>query len=738
MWEVVMRFRLYSRFVVIALVFAGAGISQELAVSNVQTASGSVYQVDNLSVGKNVYIDRDYTFSNVSVYGGQPYISTSNADPDVMNTSLDFLSFDINIQATVYVAYDNRVTIPSWLSGWTQTGNTLSSSLAFPQGASVYSKNFDAGTVVLGGNSSDQSMYIVIVAPGSGIKAPVPEFDRYMLLGFAESVTDAVLVNGTVEKHPEPLFGEDKPWEPRFDNVYASVVFDKSDSLYKCWYNPFIVDERTTSTPVDQRNPYDSPNYMGIQPYGRVIGLCYAYSEDGITWVKPELNLIEFEGSTANNIVMLEPHGVGVFLDEHETDPDKRFKAFFSSFDFVASSDMTVAFSADGIHWSDWVNASSIQSPGDTHNNAFWDPYTERYMGYTRWETQGGGRVVTFTQSDDFINWTQHYEVFGIYDDLYLQAHDMIVFPHGGIYIGLLGAMVFNEGTPEMYNVKQHVELTWSPDGENWTRINPGTPFIGNTPANGEPVYDETPFDWGTIFASRPVFLEDETRIYYGACNWYFFDWRRGYLALATIRPDRWAGYEPNGTGPAIVTTVPLKSLGSELCISADVANGGNVSVTLMDENDTVLAESDAVTDTVTDAVLTWKDGFSLSSVDRESIKLKFEFQNAEIYSFSFGDTAQVNVTAGNTEVPVPGHTLDLVRSSGRMLGINYSLRVPGDVRIRLFDMRGRCQAVLNEGRRQPGSYMASLNTSGFAAGAYTVHLKAGSLNFWKKVLICK
>jgi hypothetical protein len=123
----------------------------------------------------------------------------------------------------------------------------------------------------------------------------------------------------------------------------------------------------------------------------------------------------------------------------------------------------------------------------------------------------------------------------------------MVVFPKGGEYIGLLGAMVFQEGpgADEGDNVKQHMELTWSPDATTWHRIEPATPFIENTPGPEPPVYGEMPYDWECIFATAPVFLDNELRIYYGAWDWNFFDWRKGYLALATLRQDGWAGCEP-------------------------------------------------------------------------------------------------------------------------------------------------------------------------------------------------
>jgi hypothetical protein len=36
------------------------------------------------------------------------------------------------------------------------------------------------------------------------------------------------------------LFGEEKPWEARFDNLYANVLREPHTGLYRCWYSPFI------------------------------------------------------------------------------------------------------------------------------------------------------------------------------------------------------------------------------------------------------------------------------------------------------------------------------------------------------------------------------------------------------------------------------------------------------------------------------------------------------------------
>ncbi|HAK52279.1 MAG TPA: hypothetical protein DCM54_10320, partial [Gammaproteobacteria bacterium] len=80
--------------------------------------------------------------------------------------------------------------------------------------------------------------------------------DRHLLLDerIIEDVKNAELTVGTVKKHDaNPLFGEDKPWERRFDNLYANIIYDEEDQLYKCWYSPFIVSQTTVGMTRQQR-----------------------------------------------------------------------------------------------------------------------------------------------------------------------------------------------------------------------------------------------------------------------------------------------------------------------------------------------------------------------------------------------------------------------------------------------------------------------------------------------------
>jgi hypothetical protein len=115
-----------------------------------------------------------------------------------------------------------------------------------------------------------------------------------------------VLAPSLVKYHGNPLFGQDKPWEPRIDNGYPNVVYQpgKGDKTWQLWYDCFL-DIKTS-------------------PW--VEGTLYAQSADGIKWEKPDLGLVKFDGSSKNNIVFENSGGVGVMRDIYTKDESERYK----------------------------------------------------------------------------------------------------------------------------------------------------------------------------------------------------------------------------------------------------------------------------------------------------------------------------------------------------------------------------------------------------------------------------
>jgi len=455
------------------------------------------------------------------------------------------------------------------------------------------------------------------------------ERDRYLLLDsrIIENAENAKLTIGKVQKHAaNPLFEEDKPWEKRFDNLYANVIYDKQEKIYKCWYSPFVVDSSSKGMTLEQRKEV---KYRA--PHNREMAICYATSKDEITWVKPELGLVEFEGNKANNILWRGsgtpskdekelwggPHGSGIFKDLREPDPNRRYKAF------LKHGILSVAFSPDGIHWDPAITCPEADSAGDTHNNAFWAPTLGKYVGITREWGEPFGRQVARTSSEDFVNWSKCKIVLEGLDERY-QTYAMPVFYHGGIYLGLVA--IHDQEDDRVWT-----ELTWSPDTVEWNRVLPGTPLIPNTGKEGD-------YDWGCVYAAAcPVFLKDEIRLYYGGSDGYHGSWRNGFFCLATLRPDGFAGYKQTESNkPAIITTTPIVYDKGTLRLCADVGQKGYVKVRVFDNRNKLLAESEPLNGSFSDKKVAWRDGFSFDQLGKNPAQIQFELQDAIIYSFSF------------------------------------------------------------------------------------------------------
>ncbi|MHC4251731.1 MAG: hypothetical protein ACYS9X_21630 [Planctomycetota bacterium] len=452
--------------------------------------------------------------------------------------------------------------------------------------------------------------------------------DRYLVLDsrVIDRKDNIELTVGVAHKDwNNPLFGEDKPWEPRFDNPYSSVIYDEEEDIYKCWYSIFIKSGSKGEFPGEGLPP-DKRAWVKWREGRRGFGVCYATSRDGIHWEKPELGLIEFDGSKKNNIVIEYTHGVAVMKDLHETDPRKRYKAIHGQ--------GAVWFSPDGIRWGKRHDVGRIDR-GDTNQSVWWDADLGKYVLITRrWGGaktkgrygRGGHRQKVRSESEDFLKWSKTELVIeGL--DLRMQIHDMLVVPHAGVYLGMVGLF-------DIEASKQWCELAWSPDSREWHRIQPGKPLIPNGPVMGD-------YDWGCIFAAKPIIRDYEILIYYGANDGRFMAWRSGYLALARLRADGFAGYEQiaggsNKTGS--LTTKPVTVVAGSLCVSADVAPSGFVKVTAFDKDNKRLAEGELITKTVTDRAIRWKDGFSFEKLRDKEIRLEFELRESKLFSFSFRD----------------------------------------------------------------------------------------------------
>ena len=183
----------------------------------------------------------------------------------------------------------------------------------------------------------------------------------------------------------------DQLWEGNASG-YATVFQD--GDIYRMYYrgHRYLVDDKPLR-----------------QAQSEVV--CYAESRDGIKWVKPSLELFEWNGSKANNIIWLggpETHNFAPFIDTNpDCRPDERYKAIGGT---VTSKGLLTFKSADGVHWSKKSDGPVVTKGAfDSHNTCFWDAERERYAMYVRYFSAGefkGLRSIGMSYSTDFTEWS--------------------------------------------------------------------------------------------------------------------------------------------------------------------------------------------------------------------------------------------------------------------------------------------------------------------------------------------
>ena len=128
--------------------------------------------------------------------------------------------------------------------------------------------------------------------------------------------------------HPgEPVLTPGEPGSPDCDEVILIGSVIKIGSEYRMWY-------------------------AGQGDQDGVRRVCYATSTDGFRWEKPDLGLMEYGGSSHNNLVHLTHEGENqiapwVLYDPEAADPQRRYKMIYEDTPF----NICAVFSPDGLHW---------------------------------------------------------------------------------------------------------------------------------------------------------------------------------------------------------------------------------------------------------------------------------------------------------------------------------------------------------------------------------------------------
>ncbi|MFG0333395.1 MAG: hypothetical protein ACF8TS_08550 [Maioricimonas sp. JB049] len=432
----------------------------------------------------------------------------------------------------------------------------------------------------------------------------------------------------------------------------------------------------------DRYRMYYKAWHLDVQPGKLHTGrhplyCCYAESDGGIQWTKPELGLVAHKGSTANNIVLNSGpmHGLNVdaghpavFLDENPDAPaDARYKAIVRS---SKPNGLIPLKSPDGFQWSPMTDKPILSGIGafDSQNLAFWDPTIGKYRAYWRIFTAGvttteqwkpaGIRAIRTATSDDLIHWAPHHDLTYVDsppEQLYTnQVKPYHRAPH--LLIGLPTRYVERPWSEAMRNLpeRKHREmrsssverygtaitealLMASRDGVQFKRWNeallrpgPERPGTWN--------YGHQYVGWHIVETKSSLpGAPNELSLYAGESYW---TEPGSALRRYTLRLDGFVSASAPRAGGTLVTR-PVVFNGSRLSLNFATAAAGRIRVGI-ERRDGSAVEGRGLDDChnlfgdTVERTVVWKDGSDVSSIAGQPVRLRFELSDADLYSYRF------------------------------------------------------------------------------------------------------
>ena len=401
----------------------------------------------------------------------------------------------------------------------------------------------------------------------------------------------------------------DKPWEGP-DSAYFSVFQD---------------------------GPLVRLYYRGIVPAGDTsIGqvTCYAESPDGIHFTRPNLGLVEFEGSKENNIIYrgIEAHNFAPFRDANPAArPEERYKAMAG-----IQSKLYAFVAPDGIHWTK-LQADPVMTKGafDSLNLSFWDDRTQNYRCFSRF-FDGDVRAIQSCTSTDFIHWADpvpnRYPKRAPKEHFYTNGtRPCPGAPH--IYLSFPKRFVPERKKFADYKdmgVSDAVFLS-SRDGENWDRtfleawVRPGPDNRNWTQRSNMPA-------WGIVQLDPTEFSMYITEHY---------EWPDHRLRRITVHRHGFASAHASAAGGEF-TTRPVTFTGKNLILNYATSAAGAIQVEVQDAQGKPiegrsLADMPVLFGDELDAVASWKSGSDLSSLIGKPVRFRFVMKDADLFALRTG-----------------------------------------------------------------------------------------------------
>jgi hypothetical protein len=488
----------------------------------------------------------------------------------------------------------------------------------------------------------------------------------------SEGVT--LTMNPPQQDH-EPVLVADRPSDGRI-GPYNTVL--KEGALFRMWYFVFPPDRSSRITE----------------------GVAYAESDDGIHWRKPDLGLIDYQGSGANNLVAPQPvgseshwfgagrrldlrmQGAMVFKDTNPScPPQERYKLWakiqgimpageeldpgqvplgvrkgdvLEKVQRVMTGGLVAMYSEDGIGWN--VYEKRVETGAcDTLNIAIWDERLQKYVGYVRMIPDLDGvkyRSVGRLESDDFRDWSATESVFEA-DQIDLGArptrgHSMCV----DVYTnGFMKYPFAQEGYFMMPSFNYHwdratgpstldVRLLTSRDGIDWQQAGGRKPFLRLGQLGS--------LDSRRIYACPGVVrVGDELWSYYAGFNTNHGDIldpvssvKGSGVFRAVSRLDGFISADAPYQGGTL-TTPPIVFEGKQLELNLDTSAGGVVRVEVQSAEGKPLdgfslADADDLNGNSVRMPVSFNGSTDLGQLAGVPIRLSLQMYDCKLYAFQF------------------------------------------------------------------------------------------------------
>ena len=461
--------------------------------------------------------------------------------------------------------------------------------------------------------------------------------------------------------HPEPreiVLVHDAPWEGS-GSGYHSIFQD--GHLYRMYYKAWHLDVQ----PPGKVNMDSHPLYC-----------CYAESDDGLHWQKPDLGLFEFRGSRKNNITMApgkvgavdpDPGHPAVFKDDNPAcPPEARYKAIVRS---NSRHGLLAYRSADGLHWTPMSEAPVItEGAFDSQNLAFWHAARGEYRAYWRIFTGGvttgeewtpaGVRGIRTAASGDFLHWGPPADL--RYTDsppehlytnqvkpYYRAPHILVGFPARYIERGWSDSMrALPEAEHRAWRTRASLRygtalseglLMASRDGVTFKRWNEAFLRPG-IEREGTWNYGQQYIAWHLVETKSGLEgAPGELSLYATESYW---TGESSALRRYTLRLDGFVSVNASLSGGEVVTK-PLLFAGGKLGLNFSTSAAGSVQVEIQDPSGRplpgfALDDCPPVFGDTLERPVTWRKSGDVGGLAGRPVRLRFVLRDADLFAFRF------------------------------------------------------------------------------------------------------